>query len=247
MKIIKTFESFSNYPMGAANDPNAPWNQSDADTIRGIEIDSSKMRFDLLYSDYSEIAVLKDKKTGSLYALAFDSYDDDFKDYMEVSREYIGKDEDGFPEYEYDWSNAELDDDAIEGYVDDKVDAEGTGSGISDFEDGKVSLMDPEVAKEVEDFFEYAIKNIEKRGLQTNFFHKDKFAKYKDAIEFVKKFSDEIVNEAEGIHPAVRQKLLDYLKENPKATFAEAKSHIGDTLKGWNLSEEDFEEAKKIS
>lgn len=55
------------------------------------------------------------------------------------------------------------------------------------------------------------------------------------------------VNEAEGIHPAVRTKLLDYLKENPKATFAEAKNHIGDILKGWKLSEEDFEEAKKLA
>lgn len=52
---------------------------------------------------------------------------------------------------------------------------------------------------------------------------------------------------AEGIHPAVREKLLSYLKENPKATYAEARDHIGETLKGWNLSEDDFEEAQKIS
>jgi hypothetical protein len=55
------------------------------------------------------------------------------------------------------------------------------------------------------------------------------------------------VNESEGIHPAVRSKLLDYLKENPNATFAEAKNHIGNILKGWKLSEDDFEEAKKIT
>lgn len=56
------------------------------------------------------------------------------------------------------------------------------------------------------------------------------------------------VNEGshEGIHPAVREKLLSYLKENPKATYAEARDHIGDTLKGWKLSEDDFEEAQKI-
>ena len=55
------------------------------------------------------------------------------------------------------------------------------------------------------------------------------------------------VNEAEGIHPAVRTKLLDYLKENPNETLAEAKNHIGSILKGWKLSEEDFEEAKKLA
>ncbi len=56
------------------------------------------------------------------------------------------------------------------------------------------------------------------------------------------------VNEGsgEGIHPAVREKLIAYLKENPKATYAEARDHIGDTLKGWKLSEDDFEEAQKI-
>lgn len=52
--------------------------------------------------------------------------------------------------------------------------------------------------------------------------------------------------EAEGIHPAIRQKLADYLKENPKATFPEAKEFISSAIKGWKLSEEDFEEAKKL-
>lgn len=60
------------------------------------------------------------------------------------------------------------------------------------------------------------------------------------------KFPEKKVNEAEGIHPAVRTKLLDYIKENPNATFAEAKNHIGNILKGWKLSEEDFGEAKKL-
>lgn len=49
----------------------------------------------------------------------------------------------------------------------------------------------------------------------------------------------------EGIHPAIRQKLMDYLKENPKSTYPEARDHIGDQIKGWKLSEEDFEEARK--
>lgn len=67
------------------------------------------------------------------------------------------------------------------------------------------------------------------------------------SFENYKNNSSQGVNEAEGIHPAVRTKLLDYLKENPNATFAEAKNHIGSILKGWKLSEEDFEEAKKLA
>ena len=51
--------------------------------------------------------------------------------------------------------------------------------------------------------------------------------------------------ESEGIHPAIREKLMGYLKDNKDATYAEAKKHIGEKIAGWKLSEEDFEEAKK--
>jgi hypothetical protein len=49
----------------------------------------------------------------------------------------------------------------------------------------------------------------------------------------------------EGIHPAVRQKLMDYLKENPKATYPEARDFISDKIKGWKLSEDDYTEARE--
>ena len=52
------------------------------------------------------------------------------------------------------------------------------------------------------------------------------------------------VMESEGIHPAIREKLMDYLKDNKDATYAEAKKHIGEKIAGWKLTEEDFEEAK---
>ena len=54
------------------------------------------------------------------------------------------------------------------------------------------------------------------------------------------------IKEAEGIHPAVREKLISYLKDNPDATYAEAKRFIGEKISGWKLSEEDFDEAKKL-
>jgi hypothetical protein len=52
--------------------------------------------------------------------------------------------------------------------------------------------------------------------------------------------------EGEGIHPAIRQKLMDYLKDNPDATYAEAKNHIGEKIAGWKLTPEDFDESKKL-
>ena len=57
--------------------------------------------------------------------------------------------------------------------------------------------------------------------------------------------SESNIVEGEGIHPAIREKLMGYLKDNPKATFAEAKNHIADQIKGWKLTEEDFEETRK--
>ncbi len=53
------------------------------------------------------------------------------------------------------------------------------------------------------------------------------------------------VMESEGIHPAIRQKLMDYLKDNKDATYAEAKKYIGEKIAGWKLTAEDFEEAQK--
>jgi len=55
------------------------------------------------------------------------------------------------------------------------------------------------------------------------------------------------INEAKGIHPAIREKLLEMLKKNPKCSYAEAKKGIAAAVKGWELSKEDFEEAKKLA
>ena len=58
---------------------------------------------------------------------------DEFRDFMEVEMEFVGRDEDGDPDYEYDWENAEVDTDAILAYATDKVNSEGTGKGMYDW------------------------------------------------------------------------------------------------------------------
>lgn len=65
-------------------------------------------------------------------------------------------------------------------------------------------------------------------------------------IDFETFITESKIVESDGIHPAIRQKLVDYIKENPKASYAEARNFISDSIKGWKLSEEDFEEAKKL-
>lgn len=192
MKNLKTFESWgSNYPAGAEYDSNAPWNQRDPEYVRGVDLKPEEIKFEVVNSDYSEIAVLKDKSTGDHYAIAFDSSDDDFRDYMAVDREYIGRDEDGDAEYEYDWGNAEVDDEAIEAFASDEAKYKGLGKGLDDFESNKLSLMDSDVAKEVISFYEYDINAMEKSGRNTHFYYKTKYENAKNAVEYLKAFLKE--------------------------------------------------------
>jgi len=55
-------------------------------------------------------------------------------------------------------------------------------------------------------------------------------------------------SETEGIHPAVRDILLDFLgdDENKKASFAEVQKYIKKKLPAWKLSQNDYDEAKKL-
>jgi hypothetical protein len=64
----------------------------------------------------------------------------------------------------------------------------------------------------------------------------------------IKQYEDFLVeskiSEAKGIHPAIKEILSDFLKENPKATFDEAKAVVRKKRPGWKLSQEDFKEAQ---
>ena len=52
----------------------------------------------------------------------------------------------------------------------------------------------------------------------------------RNILDFDKFVNESALAEGEGIHPAIREKLVNYLKENPKATFAEAKEFIGGAI-----------------
>lgn len=189
MKNIKTFESWgSNYPAGAEYDPRAPWNQRDPEYVRGIDLKPSELKFDVVHSDYSEIAILKRKDDGKIYAVVFDSTDDGFKDYMQVDREYIGRDEDGDYEYEYDWDNAEVDDEAIIAYASDEAKYNGLGNNFNDYENGKVTLVNSEIAEEIIDLYQFAIKALKKSGREISYSGKKKMEEYNNIIDFLQPF-----------------------------------------------------------
>lgn len=253
MKNIKSFDSYhmnegesGYYPAGTEFDPSAPWNQDDPSTTRGYEPKKEKIKFEVVGSDYQELALLKDKRNGKLYLMYFDPGDDDFREFMEVPYEVVGQDEDGFAEYEYNWDAAEIDDDAIIGYASiEAEDPQRLGAGLEAFEDGKIAEVDAELAA---DMIKTMTPYLEKEKARASHWNQWKVKSMEKMMDTLGGFVKESVGvyEGEGIHPAIRQHLMDFLKENPKATYAEARNHISDKIKGWELSEEDFEEAKSL-
>lgn len=68
-------------------------------------------------------------------------------------------------------------------------------------------------------------------------------------MENIKKYADYIfekkIVEKAGISPAIYKDLEEYFSSDKKHSYADAQKYIHTKKKGWNLSEEDFEEAKK--
>ena len=51
--------------------------------------------------------------------------------------------------------------------------------------------------------------------------------------------------EKQGISPAIYTELRKYFKENKEISFEGAKEYVASQSKGWELTEEDFEEAER--
>lgn len=68
-------------------------------------------------------------------------------------------------------------------------------------------------------------------------------------MENIKKFTDFIfekkVVEKEGISPAIYKDLEEFFSGSGKHSFSDAQKFIMSKKKGWKLSQEDFDEAKK--
>ena len=68
-------------------------------------------------------------------------------------------------------------------------------------------------------------------------------------MQNIQKYADYIfekrIVEKKGISPAIYKDLEEYFNSSKRHSYAEAQKFIHAKKKGWNLSEEDFEEAKK--
>lgn len=164
--------------------------------------------------------------------------------------------------------DGEIDENSVE-VVANRINPMEFGKGLKDWEDGKeIVEIDSELAEELIDWLEeWGIKTRDSKlkdikseilkhvetlgeGLMIDELEmlEDDESETDGKPGYEEDETDETteVMEAEGIHPAIREKLMDYLKDNPDATYPEAKKFISDKIAGWKLSSEDFEEAKKM-
>ncbi len=122
----------NNYPAGADADSSAPWNQKDpADpkkTAKNPQLEPVAFN--------RELTIFKDPQ-GQLFAFYQDSVDKkELYPYASVERHYAGKDEDGEPQYDYDFDNVEIDGDVVANYVNDNLGSLSKGEGLADWESG---------------------------------------------------------------------------------------------------------------
>lgn len=132
-----------NLPAGASNDPRAPFNDGDEFT----DPINPNLKFKLVYAN-DEIAIFKgvDNKLYVFYHYHIDK--DDYADYASRQKTFIGKDEEGIPDFEY--GEFEIEPYMIESYVNDNLDEIGIGTTYSDWEDGdKLVLITPEIKQEL--------------------------------------------------------------------------------------------------
>ena len=121
----------SNYPAGAEYDPRAPYNKSD-DATSPIEPSNKQLE---VIAINREIAILK-SNSGELFLFEYNNIErEEYEQYASIVRTYIGKDEDGFPDYSYD-DEFEITDDVISNYVNDNIKTLSVGEGYDDWLEG---------------------------------------------------------------------------------------------------------------
>jgi len=126
----------NNYPVGS-DTSDAPWNQTDSDVKNPLVTKNPQLT---VIGINRELAILKGPD-GSLYVFYFHHLDvKDFSEFASVVRHFVGKDENGDPQYNYD-EDFEIDGDVIENYVNYNLSNMSKGEGVDDFENGNADLI----------------------------------------------------------------------------------------------------------
>lgn len=139
-----------NYPAGAANDSNAPWNQKEPTMSSPNQPQS--IEFEVIFFDGEHAFLVKD---GKKYVYHVDSAErDDYADYAEREGE-TDYDEDGpYMSYSGDF---EIDGEVIERFINDNLGNLSFGKGLDDYEAGMdVVEIDRELRYDLTDLIKYA-------------------------------------------------------------------------------------------
>ena len=119
-----------NYPLGAKDDPRAPYNQIDPRLSRPTKPKSEPLK---VIGYNKEIAILKGED-GSYYAFLYDNINrKDFAEYAEREEIYVGM-ADGDPDFEY--GDFEIDGDVLQGYVNGNLNVLSKGEGLDAWDSG---------------------------------------------------------------------------------------------------------------
>jgi len=263
MKRILSFEDYSNraneadlFGVTTSAMGNLPpgYDDSDSEEVEDTRgIDPSRHALKLIATDYTDFALLEDKN-GKKYIFYIDTespdFDSDYKVYDEYRDEYLDLDDLGVEAAANDVPEMEIgfgSDDWIKG---EKtlvgIDEELADDLVDDFK-GMVNKGDPKYRRDTQKVMDVLIEiaNELKDSNESVYYEEPETDGTPEDEESETDETTEVM-ESEGIHPAIREKLMDYLKDNKDATYAEAKKYVGEKIAGWKLSEEDFEEAKKI-
>jgi hypothetical protein len=141
-----------NYPAGTEHDSSAPWNKQEPSNSSVTKPKETKLE---PIASNKEIVLFKGPD-GSLYVFYYDSMNkEELYPYASVPRTYAGKDEDGAPEYEYDYDQAVIDGEVIGHYVNDNLAHLSKGDGLEAYEKGvDLVKLDEPLKKELASLYD---------------------------------------------------------------------------------------------
>lgn len=138
----------SNLPAGSEHDSSAPWNDRDMSQ----PVVPTEVKYTVTYMN-NEISIVEDSE-GKKYAFYHYHIDrDDLAPYAEREETYVGRDEDGDVDVDYsdDW---DVDEQVIQGYLNDNLHDLEIGSGLMDWESGAdLALIDDGLKANIIDTF----------------------------------------------------------------------------------------------
>jgi hypothetical protein len=127
----------SNYPSGTEHDSNAPWKEKDEEPTEPKQ--PVEHQLDVVAIN-KEVAILKAPDGGLFVFYYHDIPKEKFAEYASLTRHYVGKDEEGKADYEYD-EDFDIDANVISNFVNDNLVSLSKAEGLEAYETGKYDLV----------------------------------------------------------------------------------------------------------